>query len=96
VVCAVGLLLAESLYGLKVIQRSRKRSGFDYWVCETAERLFQDGVRLEVTGILSGDSAAILARQEQKLERLRRYPSHLRALVAVIEFGSPQARLQTQ
>lgn len=94
--CAIGLMIAESLYGLRVVSRSRKRSGFDYWVGPTQGNLYQNGVRLEVTGILCGDDAQVKARMQEKLARLDRYHSHLNALVIVVEFGTPQVRSQTK
>ena len=55
--CGVAILLIERLARMVVIQRSRKGTYFDYWIgrASPGSTLFQDSVRLEVSGILTGD-----------------------------------------
>jgi hypothetical protein len=51
------------------IERSRKGTGFEYWLgtSETDEELpFKNKVRLEVSGIRSGDSSRVKARLWRK------------------------------
>jgi hypothetical protein len=47
------ILLMRALTGYTVIERSRKGTGFDWWL-GTEDNLFQGKVRLEVSGILRG------------------------------------------
>ena len=58
-------LIIRELTDLTVIERSRKGTGFDYWLgtFDTDEgQLFQNKVRLEVSGIRKGDSSRVKAR----------------------------------
>lgn len=67
----VAILLILDLTDLTVIQRSRKGSGFDYWLgtAEDSEGLpFQNKERLEVSGIRKGDNNDVKARVNQKLK----------------------------
>ena len=92
--CAIALCAVEAIAGLVVMERSRKRSAFDYWLGDKPGHLFQRTVRLEVSGILQGDATMIEKRLTEKLQRLERYRSRLPAIVAVVEFGTPQVRLE--
>ena len=61
----IAFLIIRELTDLTVIERSRKGTGFDYWLgtFDTDEgQLFQNKVRLEVSGIRKGDSSRVKAR----------------------------------
>jgi hypothetical protein len=94
--CAIAMVVIETTMGLVVMERSRKKSAFDYWLGDEPSSNFQRKVRLEVTGILKGDEAAIEKRLSEKLERFEKYPNAARALVAVVEFGTPLAKVVTK
>jgi hypothetical protein len=83
----IAFLLAEQLTEFKVIERSRKGTGFDYWL-GTGGELFQKAARMEVSGIVN-DQDAVQARVEAKLKQTARKTSRLPAFVAVVEFGKP-------
>lgn len=90
--CAVAIGLARKQTGLLVVERSRKGTGFDYWLGKDADTLFQDKCRLEVSGILNGDKSQIASRLEQKKKQTQQSDSlRLPAFVCVVEFGTPQA-----
>ena len=92
--CAIAISLARELTGLNVIERSRKGTGFDYWLGNDAGTLFQNKSRLEVSGILNGDKMTIARRLRQKLVQTKRSDDlNLPAFVCVVEFGTPQAQL---
>lgn len=92
--CAIAIVLARDLTGLNVIERSRQGTGFDYWLGANAGTLFQDKSRLEVSGILKGDKAAIARRLRRKMSQTKQSDdSNLPAFVCVVEFGTPQAHL---
>jgi hypothetical protein len=57
---AVAILLIRALTGYTVIERSRKGTGFDWWL-GTEDNLFQGKARLEVSGILRGGPGASTA-----------------------------------
>ena len=90
--CAVAIGLARKQTGLLVVERSRKGTGFDYWLGKDADTLFQDKSRLEVSGILNGDKSQIASRLEQNKKQNEQSDSlGLPAFVCVVEFGTPQA-----
>lgn len=81
--------------GFVVMQRSRKGSGFDYWISKGGNPsgpLFQNCTPLEVSGILSGNDEEVERRVRTKKQQIsvsRRRPRR----VAVVEFGMPKARI---
>lgn len=52
---ALALLMLRSLTGLTVLERSRKGTGFDWWLA-SQDNLFQAAARLEVSGIMRGSA----------------------------------------
>lgn len=88
---AMAILLVLALTDLTVTGRSVKGTGFDYWLgpAENASEceLFEESVRLEISGILSGDLKLIERRVKAKLKQTQR-SDHLGlpALVIVTEF----------
>lgn len=90
----IAALLVVELADLTVLERSRKGTGFDYWLGSksAAEPLFQNKVRLEVSGIRNGDESAIKSRVKLKVEQTRRSEGILPAYVIVVEFGGPRSR----
>jgi hypothetical protein len=76
-----------------VIERSRKGTGFDYWLGTEADTLFQNKARLEVSGIRSGDAHDIRRRTKQKRRQIRPAAEALQAFVIVVEFGTPRAQV---
>jgi hypothetical protein len=92
--CGVAILLILDLTAYTVIRRARKGQGVDYWLGhKDAVQPFQEAARLEVSGILSGDDAAIQARTRAKLRQTAPTDGPLPAYVVVVEFGSPASRM---
>lgn len=93
----VAVMLTKKLLGYSVVQRSRKGTGFDYWLGEDERTPFQNKARLEISGIRRGDDAAIGARVRQKLSQTA--PSDTTALpahVVVVEFSGPVAQVEAK
>lgn len=90
---AVAILLILDLEGLTVIERSRKGTGFDFWLGIETDPPFQDKARLEVSGIRSGDSKMVHKRVKEKLSQTTRSAGKLPAYVVVVEFSSPLAHV---
>jgi hypothetical protein len=93
--CAIAIVLAVQLTGLSGVERSVKGTGIDFWLVKDSDDrgIFQRSARLEASGILKGTDSVIAARANQKLAQMT--PSDktgLPAYVAVVEFGSPEAR----
>jgi hypothetical protein len=81
--------------GWVVMQRSRKGTGFDYWISKKDEPcgpLFQDCAPLEVSGILNGDETELQRRVRIKKEQIS-VANTRRGKVAVVEFGAPKTRI---
>jgi hypothetical protein len=91
----IAALLVEDIFGYQILQRSWKRTGFDYWIGNSNdnEYMFQNKARLEVTGILHGSESDISTRLKEKLNRFAKYPSDLPSMVVVVEFGTPRSRI---
>lgn len=88
----IAFLLIRDLTGLGVIERSRKGTGFDYWLGHAGDDLpFQNKARLEVSGIRQGDAARQAARMSRKTKQTERSDGVLPAYVIVVEFGTPTA-----
>ena len=91
----IAVLLVENC-GLEVIARSKKKTGFDYWLGDPSSKnsLFQGLSRLEVSGIRSGDKSTVDTRVKQKLKQTEVSDGMLPAVIVVVEFGTPTARLE--
>lgn len=94
---AAGVAIAtlNRIDGFIVMQRSRKGTGFDYWMAKKGEPtgpLFQGCIPLEVSGILNGDDAELQRRVRIKRQQIGGSYS-ARAKVAVVEFGTPRTRI---
>jgi len=91
---AVAIGLALELTGLKVVLQAKKGpdSGFDYWLGESEDSLFQGASRLEVSGILKDDGYEVKRRLNEKKRQVGKSDhTGLPAFVCVVEFGQPQS-----
>ena len=92
--CGIAVLLIVDLAGYHIVRRSRKGTGFDYWLGLKDDPLFQNTARLEVSGIRRGRPHQIEARVRQKARQVRKpVLAKLPAFIVVVEFSSPQASL---
>ena len=89
----IAILLILQLTTLTVIERSRKGTGFDYWLGNqdsTTMLPFQRMARLEVSGIRKGNRSQIKARVKQKTEQTGVSDAEgLPAYIIVVEFSRP-------
>jgi hypothetical protein len=89
----LAILLMRLLTGYTVVERSRKGTGFDWWLGEQ-DNLFQGKARLEVSGVLRGTARRVSRRvSARKKQTERSDASLLPATIVVVEFGAPQARV---
>ena len=64
--CGVAILVVNQVTGKVVIERSKKGTGFDYWLGDNDDGdslPFANSARLEVSGILTGTKAQIASRR---------------------------------
>ena len=90
----VAVLLAKKTTGYAALERSRKGTGFDYWMGDESAEPFQDKARLEISGIRKGNDSDIKRRVRQKLNQTARSGGSLPAYAIVVEFGKPLAEVQ--
>lgn len=86
----IAVLLAKKVVGYAVVERSRKGTGFDYWLGDESLIPFQNKARLEISGIRKGNAETVRSRVRTKLKQTG--PSDqtgLPAYVMVIEFSQP-------
>jgi hypothetical protein len=86
----IAFLLAADLTKFKVIERSRKGTGFDYWLGSGSPHPFQRAARMEVSGIIN-DPTALESRVRAKMRQTDQSAGKLPAFVAVVEFSQPKA-----
>jgi len=69
----IAIWVVHETTNFKVIRRSPKLTGFDYWLGDKeAIYPFQDKARLEVSGILNGTKGQINQRMKEKLQQTKR------------------------
>jgi hypothetical protein len=89
-------LLIPVLTDYEVVERSRKGTGFDYWLGRKEESypLFQQKARLEVSGIRCGDASILTARVNKKVKQVKLSDgTTLPAYIVVVEFSEPRSRV---
>lgn len=89
--CGVAILVTKRITGLTVVEKSRKGTGFDYWLGEDDD-LFQNKARLEVSGIIDakGKVQPINARVKRKQKQTTRSDAlKVAAYVVIVEFAKP-------
>jgi hypothetical protein len=83
-----------------VMQRSRKGTAVDYWLCNKDEEiLFQQSARMEVAGILHGKKGDIDQRLRGKIKRLSKPKlegSSLPVFIIIVEFSHPTTKMVKQ
>jgi hypothetical protein len=92
----VAVIVAIQMTGIPYVERAAKLTGIDYWLGTGSDEcgVFQRTARLEVSGILNGGQPEIKARLKSKLAQAQRSDNtSFAAYAAIIEFGSPEARL---
>jgi hypothetical protein len=94
---AAGVAIAtlNNFGGWIVMQRSRKGTGFDYWISKKDDHcgpLFQGCAPLEVSGILNGDDTELQRRVRIKKGQISITKTR-RGTVAVVEFSAPKTRI---
>jgi hypothetical protein len=89
--CGVAFLLILSLTEYTIIERSRKGTGFDYYMGFKDALIFQGSARLEVSGIFRANSESeITSRVNQKLRQTDRSDlTSMPAYVVIVEFSRP-------
>ena len=90
----IAILILEQLTDLTVVKRSKKGTGFDYWLGfrDDEEPLFQNKGSLEVSGIRNGSMSDIRSRTKQKIEQTNLSDDSLPTYISVVEYSKPRTR----
>jgi hypothetical protein len=89
----IALLVASKEMNVKAIEKSRKKTGIDYWLGGNTGFLFQNKVRLEVSGIRNGSDEQIETRFAKKMKQSQKSDgTRLPALIVIVEFNKPTIR----
>lgn len=95
--CGIALLLILDSTDFTAIERSRKGTGFDYWLGTKDDikiNIFRGKARLEVSGIQRGSDSDISRRLRLKLKQTEKSDNiELPAYATVVEFSKPHSRI---
>ncbi|MFY9820324.1 MAG: hypothetical protein WAM82_03020 [Thermoanaerobaculia bacterium] len=91
--CGIAILAVGALMSLVVARRSRRGTGFDYWLTANEENLLQQAERLEVSGIRNGSESTVKARVLEKTKQIQQFRAGSPVLIAIVEFSRPLLRL---
>ena len=94
----VAALLAREEIGYLVVERSKRGTGFDYWLGNSPDEVAAYKAKMEVSGIRNGSEAEINDRVREKMEQMQK-PSPpvapaLPAYAVVTEFSRPVAEIR--
>lgn len=89
--CGVALLLIRQQTPYTVVERSWKGTGFDFWLGDEDDRLFQKKAWLEMSGIRKGTDRMIRKRLREKLGQTSSSDDNLTGYLVIVEFGRPKA-----
>ncbi|MHA4844542.1 hypothetical protein ACX0G7_10280 [Flavitalea antarctica] len=89
----IAILMASIELDVKAIEKSRKGSGIDYWLGSEDSFLFQNKVRLEVSGIRKGTDQELKQRFEIKMRQSEKSDgTFLPAFVVIVDFNKPRVK----
>lgn len=89
----VAFIVASKEMKVKAIEKSKKKSGIDYWLGDKEGFLFQEKVRLEVSGIRKGNDYQFQKRFDDKMTQSKKSDrTRLPALIIIIGFDGPRIK----
>lgn len=89
----IAFLVASKEMEVKAIEKSRKKTGIDYWLGKEESFLLQNKVRLEVSGIRNGSNQQLDTRFTGKIKQSKKSDyTGLPALIIIVEFSAPRIK----
>lgn len=89
----ISALLAIKETDYTIIERSRKGTGFDYWLGYEDSIPFMKSARLEVSGIFKGGQKPLETRFKKKIKQTNQSDSiNIPAYISIVEFSTPIAK----
>lgn len=93
----LAILLALKLTNYTIIEKSARKNGFDYWLGDKEDPLFQKKARLEISGIFKGTENDVNARYRAKVKQTGQSDNlNLQAYVGIVEFSNPIANFEVK
>jgi len=94
---AISFLIIKNCTPFTVIERSYKKTGFDYWLGYINDPLFQKKAKLETSGILKESvTNTVKSRVKMKMEQIRKTNNTIPGYVIVVEFSKPFSEVRVQ
>jgi hypothetical protein len=88
----IAVLLSIKLTKYSTVERAMKGKGFDYWIGDKDDKMFQGKARLEISGIFKGNDSQFKSRIKQKFRQTNISDSTgFDCFVSVVEFSKPIA-----
>ncbi len=88
----IAILIALKLTNFTIIEKSARKNGFDYWLGEPNDILFQRKARLEISGIFQGTEKDVKKRYNIKVKQTDQSDKlNIPAYIGVVEFSKPIA-----
>jgi len=88
----IAILIALKMTEYTIIEKSARKNGFDYWLGEKGDVLFQKKARLEISGIFQGTPKDINKRYRVKFNQTSQSDSlRIPAYISIVEFSNPIA-----
>ena len=93
-ICITAMLVIE-FTGYTIIERSKKTTGFDYYLGNPNNRPFEKSARLEISGIFKESENNNIRKRYMKKKSQTNQSDHMRlpAYISIIEFSKPKALL---
>jgi hypothetical protein len=91
----IAFLIIHHLTDYKIIRRSKRKTGFDYWMShKVSDYPFDETARLEVSGILNGNAADIKRRLKEKQAQVKQSDDYeIPVYIVVTEFSKPVSNI---
>ncbi|MBN7810181.1 hypothetical protein J0A68_04380 [Algoriphagus sp. H41] len=88
----IAILLALKLTEYTIIEKSARKNGFDYWLGDNDDILFQKKARLEISGIFQGTEKDVKKRYDVKVKQTQQSDAlKIPAYIGIVEFSNPIA-----
>lgn len=96
---AMAVLFVSVFTDYKLVERSVKSTGIDYWLAEKSDTssllIYQHPARLEVSGLMNGTTSEFKTRiKKKKAQTKRSEDTKLPAYIAVTDFGEPRTMFE--
>ena len=85
----ISILAALDLTPYTIVERSRKKTGVDYWLANKDDILFQHAARLEVSGIFDAPNQVSARIKRKIIQTDQSDATKLPAYISVVEFSEP-------